>query len=300
MIAQRLQGVLSRSLRVAFFASAAVSVIVLGGGVAAGGAKPPTDSAQESSDVLMCNPPGVRNVDPPTIWVSGPGQELVGSTLSTTPGNWQGCPSAVTELHYQWLRDGGAIGGATGTSYAIGEADAGHRLRSLVTACNDEDCGSAQSWNDLFVATSPSTPTNLSPPDGQLSSNGTPTLSAMFHDRDGQTGYILFEVYEAGGPFVWSGGGNVVGSGQTSAVTISGGGLAFEKVYEWYATAVDSQGVADRWPPRLPSRSRAGGAERPGAGLRLIVLEHRADPLDDLLRPRWPHGERVLRGRAGI
>jgi RHS repeat-associated protein len=198
-----------------------------------------TKPADSGESVVMCSPPGVTNVTSPEIGISG-GPQLIGSTLTTTPGNWRGCPSPVTELHYEWLRDGVPIPGATGTSYVVSSADAGRTLRSRVTACNDEDCASAQSWNSLYVATNPSTPTNLSPGDGELSPNGTPKLSATYQDADGESGHIIFEVYSAANHFVWSGLGNTVGPGSRSEATIPGGVLAVEAGYWWVATAVDS------------------------------------------------------------
>ncbi len=50
------------------------------------------------------------------------GGSTVGSTLSFTPGRWNGHPDSVT---YQWLRNGAAIAGATATSYQLTAADLG-------------------------------------------------------------------------------------------------------------------------------------------------------------------------------
>src|SRR5205085_772243 len=67
------------------------------------------------------------------------GAAVVGDTLHVTNGSWT--PTA-TSFQRQWQRcasDGTAclnIPGATGQSYGIRTADAGHRLRALVTARN--------------------------------------------------------------------------------------------------------------------------------------------------------------------
>nr|WP_246416235.1 carboxypeptidase regulatory-like domain-containing protein [Nocardioides luti] len=54
----------------------------------------------------------------------------LGKTLTTTDGAW---PAGVA-LTRQWLRDGTAIAGATGSSYVVTLADVGHALSVLVTA----------------------------------------------------------------------------------------------------------------------------------------------------------------------
>jgi serine protease len=59
------------------------------------------------------------------------GVPTVGSTMSVTPGEWNGRPDSVT---YQWLRSGAAIAGATGRSYEVAGADLGHTLTVRSTA----------------------------------------------------------------------------------------------------------------------------------------------------------------------
>jgi len=74
------------------------------------------------------------------------GSAKVGSTLTAVRGLWAGSP---TSYRFQWLRcpgsggrpDGSncaAIGGATDQQYLLAQADAGRRLRVLVTAANRE------------------------------------------------------------------------------------------------------------------------------------------------------------------
>lgn len=58
------------------------------------------------------------------------GAPHVGSTLVAHRGAWG--PGSVT-LSQVWLRDGAAIAGATGTSYALTNADGGHRVSVRVT-----------------------------------------------------------------------------------------------------------------------------------------------------------------------
>ena len=59
------------------------------------------------------------------------GGTTVGSTVSFTPGRWNGHPDTVT---FQWLRNGTAISGATGTSYVLTRADLGRTLTVRSTA----------------------------------------------------------------------------------------------------------------------------------------------------------------------
>ena len=58
------------------------------------------------------------------------GTATVGSKLTAAPGTW--LPSGV-KLSYQWLRDGVAISGATGSSYTLVAADAGASITVSVT-----------------------------------------------------------------------------------------------------------------------------------------------------------------------
>jgi hypothetical protein len=71
--------------------------------------------------------PGTFNTGSPTI----SGTPAVGSTLTATAGNWSPTPALVG---YQWLRDGQPITGATGSTYAVTAADAGHQISVVVRA----------------------------------------------------------------------------------------------------------------------------------------------------------------------
>ncbi|MGN6754020.1 MAG: hypothetical protein ACTHJJ_15865, partial [Intrasporangium sp.] len=64
----------------------------------------------------------------PTPKISGTAR--VGYRLTASPGTWG--PSPVT-LRYQWLRNGAAISGATGSTYVVTKADRGKRLSVRVT-----------------------------------------------------------------------------------------------------------------------------------------------------------------------
>lgn len=60
------------------------------------------------------------------------GTAAVGDTLSCDPGTW----SNVPDLAERWLRDGAVITDATGATYDVADADAGHQLVCRVTATN--------------------------------------------------------------------------------------------------------------------------------------------------------------------
>jgi RHS repeat-associated protein len=178
--------------------------------------------------------------------VTAPNPAYVGSVLTTNNGSWSCLPTAY---HYQWLRNGVAISGATSASYTIpaGNANVGATFRSSVQACNGVDCSSyAQSSNAIVSANrAPSAPSNLSPADLTISSGLTPTLSGTFSDPDGQTGYISFSVLRAStGAVVASGSSPTVNSGATASWTVPASKLIPGVQYKWYAQAGDASGAS--------------------------------------------------------
>jgi hypothetical protein len=111
-----------------------------------------TDAAGNTATVAAGRTVTVDNVPPPSITAapSVAGAPRVGSSLAGEPGSWTG--SGVSYA-FAWQRcsaaGGGcqAIPGATARSYTIAPADAGSRLRFLVTATNSE--GSSQAVSEL-------------------------------------------------------------------------------------------------------------------------------------------------------
>jgi large repetitive protein len=69
------------------------------------------------------------------------GTPTVGSTLTANTGTWTGSPTFT----YQWKRDGVPISGATGSTYVVSSADAGHTLIVTVTGTNANGSTSADS-----------------------------------------------------------------------------------------------------------------------------------------------------------
>jgi hypothetical protein len=105
-----------------------------------------------------------KNTKEPSV--SGTAQQ--GQTLTANGGTWSGT-SPVT-LAYQWVRcgaDGGnadgsncaTIGGGTATTYTLGSADVGQRLRVKVTGRNSQGSATAASNPTAVVqATGPALP----------------------------------------------------------------------------------------------------------------------------------------------
>ncbi len=83
------------------------------------------------------------------------GAPAVGQTLSCSNGSWSGI--STIGYAYKWLRDGSAIGGATGSSYTVQSADQGHGVACEVTATNSKGHSSAKS-NTLSVPLPPPPP----------------------------------------------------------------------------------------------------------------------------------------------
>jgi hypothetical protein len=104
------------------------------------------------------------NTGAPTI--SGTAQ--LGQTLSCSTGSWTGNPAP--SFSYQWLRDGSAIGGAAGSTYAVQAADQGHTLACEVIASNSAGKQAATSLEvTIPAATSGGGPSGTESSGGGLS-----------------------------------------------------------------------------------------------------------------------------------
>jgi lysophospholipase L1-like esterase len=78
--------------------------------------------------------------------VTGP--PLPGGVLTCSPGTWVSEPAPTYAS--QWLKDGAAFAGQTGTKYVVGTGDVGHAISCRVTASNALGSATATS-NSLFV-----------------------------------------------------------------------------------------------------------------------------------------------------
>jgi hypothetical protein len=116
---------------------------------------------QTASAAVLAVGTAPANTALPTI----SGTPAVGSTLTAAAGTWTGTPAPT--FAYQWERcdSGGAncadIGGATGTTYLLAQADAGSTIRVRVIGTNAGGSTSAQSAPTAAV-TAP--PANTAPP----------------------------------------------------------------------------------------------------------------------------------------
>ncbi len=92
----------------------------------------------------------------------------VGTELSSNKGGWSGNP---TKYGYQWLRcnDNGGdckkITNATGETYTVVSADAGHTLRLEVTASNSDGKAKATANATSVVPAGPGVPNETAPPE---------------------------------------------------------------------------------------------------------------------------------------
>lgn len=85
------------------------------------------------------------------------GQATRGSTLTAVPGTFR--PSTAN-LRYQWLRDGGEIADATGSTYSVSDTDSGHSLSVRITVYADESAQDSKTSETVAIPAlmSPSKP----------------------------------------------------------------------------------------------------------------------------------------------
>jgi hypothetical protein len=113
------------------------------------------------------------------------GEPRVGQELTAENGTWTGTP---TSFAYQWQRcDIDAVicfdvGGATGRTYGVREADIGFRVRVEVTARNAQGSGTATS-----------TPTDIVEPRTPIT-NATPTIRIISIRYTGARVYVRFRI----------------------------------------------------------------------------------------------------------
>ncbi|HEX7082542.1 MAG TPA: hypothetical protein VF186_00335 [Gaiellaceae bacterium] len=96
------------------------------------------------------------------------GNAQVGQTLTSQSGAWQG--KTPMSFSYQWQRcstsgaDCKSIDKATGQTYVVQSSDAGYRLRTIVTAKNDDGTGTVTSNLTGTIAGSGDRPKLAKPP----------------------------------------------------------------------------------------------------------------------------------------
>ena len=143
-------------------------------GAVGGGAASPVSSTTQPTGSSASTPgnPGTilaaltapASTAPPVIT----GTPAVGQTVTTSTGSWSGSPLSYG---YEW-EDCDTSGsscspilGALSTSYTLAQTDAGHTIRSVVTAVNATGTATATSDPTAVVqSAAPSAPSNTSPP----------------------------------------------------------------------------------------------------------------------------------------
>ena len=121
----------------------------------------PESSLSSTSGTTSPGLLGPSNTAPPTV----SGSTTTGQTLTTSNGSWTNLP---TSYAYAWQdcdsswNNCNAISGATSSSYTLASGDAGHTIRSVVTASNL--LGSAAATSDPTSVVVPPAPSNTAPP----------------------------------------------------------------------------------------------------------------------------------------
>jgi hypothetical protein len=123
-----------------------------------------------SAAVRIVAAPPASDVAPEVV-----GSPAIGQIVRCTEGLWSNVPTGYA---YRWLRDGAAIGSATGETYAITGADGGRGLACEVTATNDAGASSPARSAAVRVPAPPVDPGPGPGPDpGPGPGPGTPTTT---------------------------------------------------------------------------------------------------------------------------
>jgi hypothetical protein len=192
-------------------------------------------SATSSQTGQVAPPPVPANMAAPSV----SGSAAQGQTLSTSNGSWTNNPESY---RYAWQdcdssgNNCTTIGGASSSSYVVAAGDAGHELRSMVTATNAGGSASAPSVPTAVVAST------LNPP----------TAAFTYSPASPVTGQAVS--FNAGGStcaaapcsYSWaddppSGGSWPLGSGQTMTFTFSNAGTKYVNL-----TVTDAAGRGTR------------------------------------------------------
>src|SRR5439155_2067315 len=108
-----------------------------------------SSSATSNATVQVTGSP--TNSALPTI----SGTAAAGSVLTAANGTWDGFPAPTFAQQWERCDQGGAncsnIGGATGTTYTLVQADVGSTIRVKVTATNSAGSSSAESAASAIV-----------------------------------------------------------------------------------------------------------------------------------------------------
>ena len=145
-------------------------------------------AVSEPTDVVDSKDGPTNSVKPA---VSGSAQ--VGEELTVSNGTWSPTPTSFSRLWQRCDSDGGDcrnIAGATGRTYGVRSADAGHRLRALVTARTASGVSTTASSASGVVAGGQTTVTTSTTVQG----NKAPSLRFLSLKWVGKRVYIRFKV----------------------------------------------------------------------------------------------------------
>jgi hypothetical protein len=140
------------------------------------------DVVFETSEHQFPQPRYVRHDNTTTYEVVRPGGVVVGKKLSCNGG-----PGSAT-LTYEWLRNGGPIGGATSSTYTTTSADEGKTVQCQVSASNADGAAigtSAAEVVEPYEGKNPAIPGNSSGNANGASVSGTPTVGQLLTCTDG-------------------------------------------------------------------------------------------------------------------
>lgn len=178
--------------------------------------------------------------------VSG-AQPYPGNTATTTNGsfNTNGCIGVT--FSYQWLRNV-TTGVGSSQTYVLQSADVGTSITSLVTVnATDQSTGDPVSNSAGSNAINPTNPMNgppytccWAPTNGSISNNALPTFSTTYTDPEGDSGNVVFRLYNSIGTLVNTSLSVPVTQSQTAFWTVPSS-LACG-TYSWSAQATDFHG----------------------------------------------------------
>jgi hypothetical protein len=127
----------------------------------------PSDNESAGAALVFVNAPAAAPVNTGLPAISGLNGLPIGNTVGAlqtmlcSTGIWTGNP-IPSSFTYLWLRDGTGIGGATGSTYFVQEADRGYTLTCEVTASNSVGHQAATSLGVAY----PAPPSAWVPPAG--------------------------------------------------------------------------------------------------------------------------------------
>jgi len=249
------------------------------------------DSKAKSDPTAAVAEGGIENTSKPTI----SGTPAVGQTLTANRGTWT--PAEGLTFAYQWLADGAAIAGQTGTTLLLGEGNLGDRISVRVTA-SGAGLTSASATSNETDAVQALGVTNVTAPaiSGQARA-GTP-LTASTGSWNPATGLTFAYQWFADGVAIAGATTSTftpttvqVGKALTVEVTASRTGYASGK-----ATSAPTAPVDDRSTITVTGGPRVFGSAEVGSILR--VATGTPDPANAQVYVQWQRDGKPLSAKG--